>query len=330
MGFTNFISESEAMHVCGVSAKTLSRFAEAGYLSIEKESDGLTLYSSDELEKVFGRSVVAKRPFRRNGTLEQKSSPAPLERDNSESVRVTMVDEDHTTTKNIATNPEQVGIREEDITPQNRDETETPSLSSHHDQRPSGVQHEDSQQTNTQSVYPEPAGPRVSDISQEGTTSEHLSTAEEATSPTSSFHSQGKRGERELEELRSANKARHTTTLRETALLNEREEVIQLRADKAVLERINEVNEKIIELREERIQEVSKERDWLRERVEKLEQKAERDQILLMSETQLLRQVMEQNAMQRSPVRKALEWIGLIDPPKSPFQSGKERVVLSE
>ena len=161
-------------------------------------------------------------------------------------------------------------------------------------------------------------------------TTEQASPAHETVHAKSSFNTEGKKDAGELGEQRSDERTEPRTSVREIAPLNERDELIQLRADKAVLERINEVNEKIIELREERIQEVSKERDWLRERVEKLEQKAERDQILLMSETQLLRQVMEQNAMQRSPVRKALEWIGLIDPPKSPFQSGKERVVLSE
>jgi len=323
MGFTNFISEAEAMHVCGVSAKTLSRFAEAGYLSIEKESDGLTLYSSDELEKVFGKSVVAKRSLRRNGAIAPRPSPTPLKPDSANETHIATSDTAQldtaasdtaaSTAEHLATEREHIATSEDNITPQNASKKENLSE----------AEHSDSQQKITE------------DTSQETDTSECGLSAHEPTSTTSSsaMSSSNCDDNRDVEEISEEcadEKTEQTASVREAASLNERDELIQLRADKAVLERINEVNEKIIELREERIQEVSKERDWLRERVEKLEQKAERDQILLMSETQLLRQVMEQNALQRSPVRKALEWIGLIDPPKSPFQSGKERVVLSE
>lgn len=318
MGFTNFISEAEAMHVCGVSAKTLSRFAEAGYLSIEKESDGLTLYSSDELEKVFGKSVVAKRSLRRNGAIAPRSSPTPLKPDSAIETRIATPDTAQSdsaasdtaasTAEHLATEREHIATSEDNITPQNAGKKENLSE----------AEHSDSQQKITE------------DTSQETDTSECGLSAHQPTSSVSSSNCDDNRDVEEISEECADEKTEQTASVREAASLNERDELIQLRADKAVLERINEVNEKIIELREERIQEVSKERDWLRERVEKLEQKAERDQILLMSETQLLRQVMEQNALQRSPVRKALEWIGLIDPPKSPFQSGKERVVLSE
>lgn len=77
------------------------------------------------------------------------------------------------------------------------------------------------------------------------------------------------------------------------------------------LQKINEVNEKIIEIREQQYVEIQKERDWLRAQVDKLEIKRDRDQLLLLSETQTLRKMIEhQLNPKRSPLKNAIEWLG--------------------
>lgn len=72
MGFEQFISESEAASLAGVSVATLNRFAEAGYLEVETESDGLRLFSARELKEVFG--ISSERLER---TSSPPSSPTP-------------------------------------------------------------------------------------------------------------------------------------------------------------------------------------------------------------------------------------------------------------
>lgn len=53
MGIEEFIGETEASTLSGVSSATLKRFAEAGYLKPENDADGLKLYSKSELAKLF-------------------------------------------------------------------------------------------------------------------------------------------------------------------------------------------------------------------------------------------------------------------------------------
>ncbi len=77
------------------------------------------------------------------------------------------------------------------------------------------------------------------------------------------------------------------------------------------LQKVNEVNELIIKLREKEIEELKQERNWLRQRVERLEEKGERDQILLLSETQLMKQLLIQQKESRFSLKGALQWLGL-------------------
>lgn len=68
------------------------------------------------------------------------------------------------------------------------------------------------------------------------------------------------------------------------------------------------LQEKLLEKLEEENKELKAERSWLRLRVEKFEEKGERDQLLLLSERQLLRTLT--GAQRRSPIQTALEWLG--------------------
>lgn len=75
---------------------------------------------------------------------------------------------------------------------------------------------------------------------------------------------------------------------------------------------LNEMYEKLLDRREQEIKDLYDQRAWLRERIEKLEEKAERDQLLLISETQLITKLVKQR-QNESPVRKALTWLGVIN-----------------
>ena len=76
------------------------------------------------------------------------------------------------------------------------------------------------------------------------------------------------------------------------------------------LKHVLDVQERLLEERERELHQVMSERDWLRKRIEKLEEKSERDQILLLSETQTMRKLVNAQVQRRSPVRAMLEWFG--------------------
>lgn len=76
-----------------------------------------------------------------------------------------------------------------------------------------------------------------------------------------------------------------------------------------------EMQEKLLDMRDREIFELRRERDWLRQRVERFEDKSERDQLLLLTETQMIRKLFVLNQQKKaSYLRGALEWLGLIPP----------------
>ena len=99
------------------------------------------------------------------------------------------------------------------------------------------------------------------------------------------------------------------------------------------LKSIIRMQEKIIDMREQEINDLRKDRDWLRNRVERYEEKSERDQLLLLSETQMIRKLVNMSQEKKtSNFRLALEWLGLVPPKpkddiKLPSTSTNHRVV---
>ena len=84
----------------------------------------------------------------------------------------------------------------------------------------------------------------------------------------------------------------------------------QLEAEVTKLKAISELQEKLLELREQEISDLKSQRQWLQERVEKMEEKATRDQMLLLTETQILTKMISMRDS-KSPIQKALGWLGL-------------------
>ena len=54
MSGEGMISEVAAVKEAGVSARTLQRFSEAGYLTVQVKGDGDRLYSRSQLLEIFG------------------------------------------------------------------------------------------------------------------------------------------------------------------------------------------------------------------------------------------------------------------------------------
>jgi len=192
---SEMISETTAVALAGVSARTLSRFSEAGYLSIELRESGERYYSRSQLREIFGSFQG------------DTSEPEP-------------------TTTEIGTD----------------NQRETPI-----------------------GTYYSPVSP----------------------SP--------------MVERASAPGAESVTSV--PASMNV-EEVTRLK-------NLVTLQEKILDMKDTEINDLRSQRDWLRTRVEKLEEKGDRDQVLLLNETQALRQLIGLQQQRRSSVRNILEWFGL-------------------
>ena len=213
MGYQDFISETEAVGLAGVSAKTLQRFTDAGYLHVEIEPDGLRLYSRSEINEIFGiHQGKASAP-----TSSESGSAQPVEAE-----KHTPVEEAHTNAS---------------ASPSNSDEA----------------------------------------LSAEQLTSYY--------SPISSATPYASEPERPIDS--------------------------DLQQEVARLRNLVNLQERILDMKESEVADLRAQRDWLQRRVEKLEEKGDRDQILLLSETQTTRRLVTMQENKRSTMRQLLDWLGL-------------------
>lgn len=77
------------------------------------------------------------------------------------------------------------------------------------------------------------------------------------------------------------------------------------------------LQERILDSKDDEIADLRNQRAWLRERIEKLEEKSDRDQLLLLSETQTIRSLIAYQESRKSTFRQFLEWAGLYRAPSS-------------
>lgn len=85
----------------------------------------------------------------------------------------------------------------------------------------------------------------------------------------------------------------------------------------ARLKNIIALQEKVLEMRDRQVSDLEEQRRWLRERIEKLEEKGDRDQLLLLAEAQTIRKMITNQESRRNTWRAALEWFGLTTPSPS-------------
>ena len=202
------ISEAVAVKEAGVSARTLQRFSEAGYLTVQVTRDGERRYSRSQLLEIFGS-------FQEGPT--SLSTPA-----------------------------------------------------------------------DSLSEEPSEEGPSDGPTSRDATTSTYYSQSE----PTPMVE----RVARASPEVGDATNSSPSSPLNE--------EVERLR-------NLVTLQERILDMKDSEIQDLRSQRDWLRTRVEKLEEKGDRDQVLLLSETQAIRQLIGLQQKRPSAIRNLLEWLGL-------------------
>lgn len=227
----DFISATEASSFTGVSPQTLHRFAEAGYLKIETDTDGLPLFSKNELIDVFGLDSFID------------SEDQDSETETPEVIEGTLHGGRFVRDEIVAVTVD---------TPPAETSAESPA------------------------VEAPPQSSRIVSLSKENEITEEP------------------RGQGTVQELER--------------------EVARLKA-------LSTLQDRLIESRESEIQDLKNERQWLKGRIEKLEEKSDRDQLLLLSETQVVRKLVTMQHERKSFMRQALDWLGVTAPITTPQQT---------
>jgi hypothetical protein len=80
------------------------------------------------------------------------------------------------------------------------------------------------------------------------------------------------------------------------------------------LKTILNLQEQLLAAKEKALSDLETQCRWLQERIERLELKSERDQLLILSETQTLTKLLTASTEKKSAGRKFLEWIGVAQP----------------
>jgi len=81
------------------------------------------------------------------------------------------------------------------------------------------------------------------------------------------------------------------------------------------LKNLTALQERILDMKDAELKDLRSQRDWLQARIERLEEKSERDQLLLLSETQTIRKLVSYQEQRRSPFQNILEWLGIAKQP---------------
>jgi hypothetical protein len=269
MGFDDYVSENEAASLASVSVQTLRRFVEAGYLRGETDSDGLRLFSKNDVAGLFG---VSRRDLDRRSSSDGKvgspviaipPTPSPAAEKtvpSSESI-------------SQPTTPLNARVEIERVETSKRSEVDRGSRSEVRIKR-------------------EPTAIDAASNDQNGATVHETSAEVLDSTPT--------------DPVTAALATPSTPPTPPESPLTPIHEIELMKLRSAI-----ELQERLLAMREDEGKALRAERDWLRTRIEKLEDKQDRDQLILLTETQMIRRLVSKPEPRRSGFRAALEWLGL-------------------
>ncbi len=321
MGFHDMVSASEAASLSGVSVATLQRFAQVGYLNVDSDSDGVPLFSKRELQSVFGLALYDRQhsnqqhsdqqhsnqqhsdlahsdrtPSNGSASTEEKSSPTtpsfsePTASSFSQSSpRISSLFEllGRTRTEKTAAVPSPANVST--TNPSEELRTVEPSLS----------------KSENASPLTKETPPRIAEPSQEAS---HDNTSTPESSQASTSNSTKSPSSIDIPSTTPAS----PTPLQVVPQTFASEQVLeQLSAENRKLRHVLDLQERILSMREDEIRDLKQQRDWLQKRLERLEEKSDRDQLLLLSETQTIRKLISFQTPKKSALRLALEWFGM-------------------
>ncbi len=280
----DFITENESARICGVSVNTLNRFIETGYLQVEHDGDGLRLFSKNELKRVFGISDEIIDSNRNSSAINSFSGNAAPKFD-----------------PDIIIEDEVTETRVEKVTEETKESFTSATAIASPIEPKMPIREPLPREFNTNLRWEPPVSETIQSQSQPQ--------AKQTTKPylrVLNPHVENS----ELPPLEPRPQRAESTPTRAPAY-------DLLDAEVSKLKNIVTLLEKILELREAEIESLKKQNSWLQERVERMEERSDREQLLLLAESETVRKLVIQQ--RRSPVRAALEWLGLAE--QSNFKS---------
>jgi hypothetical protein len=334
---SDLIPEDDVGTLTGVSVTTIKRFAEAGYLKVEKDREGRRLFSKKQLSELFGVKPQGAASAAPRDTARTQPAPSPLRAQLQVSSGKTH--EAENPIRNLQKGPafddaDEVEVaspvcfgkfdsdkpvfdsaKPVEAVPVNRQsalpgEPDVDSFSDCPDEivvakpkAPSGPQLQTAptmvvpsyEPPPVQPMQPQPAAPKKQNLEAD---------------LTAALREPPKHTEPALKPQAAA--AAPQTDQPGSVLTKLQKELERLRS-------LLDLQDRLLDDREKEVLDLRTQREWLKDRVEKLEQQADRDQLLLLSETHMMRQLISGQTKKRTPVRAALEWFGLAKPaPQTP------------
>ena len=313
MGFQDFVSETEAATLSGVSVATLRRFSEVGYLKVEKDADGVPLFSKSELGAVFGAlSPAALAPtnfmpssFKPASTTTVATVGAPNPSTNPSKSET--ASSEPTKTGAVTSLFELLGKDKRPLNQQVEKDVVPPAAANSFSSQVSSAAAvaaatSAASTVTTSALAATSEAPAMAPSAPSEVASATEVPAQSPASPAAAPQNLSAEGTGTSAAL---DEAAATQITQLTALLDD------MRSENRKLRTVVDLQEKILTIRENEIRDLKEQRDWLKSRLERLEEKADRDQLLLLSETQTIRRLISLQEPKKSTFRLALDWLGV-------------------
>ncbi|MGI6681402.1 MAG: hypothetical protein ACOX3T_08000 [Bdellovibrionota bacterium] len=341
MDNNEFLTESQTLIYAGIDRNILTRFCETGYIKTKMLANGQVLYSKSEIERVFGKrrevlaSYDAKQSVGQGSALKVGNldvaysddySSDDFSSDNYEddiqsekSANKQNINKQSANEKSAKSNTSRL-IKFPEATRTNVSKEEQ-ELSSKANKDFQGTNNRDNNKNNN-NVYNDNAE-MIAKVKEE--TSNQNSDAFNSNKTAnyqynnlhnnlqSNLHSNLHSG---LQNFQGFNHNKNVNTSFSKPEQSYIEQVKKLSNDNGNLKQeivklqsYARLQKKLLEVKENEISELKQEKDWLKNRIESQEEKNNRDQLLILSETRVIHNLLA-NAQKTSPFRAALEWFG--------------------
>jgi DNA-binding transcriptional MerR regulator len=298
------LSEEAAASACGVSAATLSRFVETGYLQVETSPAGSRTYSATELRKVFGIPLVVERT---SAEIPAATATATASEDQPDS----------------STEPNSAEFKNDPLTTQCSSPSEQVAEPAGSGQTVASTDVKVAATESNEQPIEQPEEELLEASSEAVSTSEAPASEIVETIATVDVNASAdsRQAAPQADNVALHKAAATTQTIADTGhsgpVTEASATIHSLETENQRLTALVSMYEKLLDIREAELADIKNDRDWLRKRVERLEDKADRDQLLLLSETQMIARFLASKEEKKGAVTLALEWLGFKRPEDS-------------
>ncbi len=327
MNDSEFLTESQTLAYAGIDRNILTRFCETGYIKTKLLANGQVLYSKAEIERIFGKrrealsnqvgnsdvsNYTAPDQFYSNESNQNSFSRNTSENDVKpqhqnvsrlikfpESAK-TSISELFSDLPNFDSPSQKTSSKNEQIPREgNREDfKETASMRQDRQSQFSDINNNDA--IKNENFLNEKNNVVPNNIKQQNIVADHnMATNMQTSSEKVSSAAQ----------VVNASNSEKVLTFDDSNLKKLAQENENLKQEIVKLQSYARLQKKLLEVKEKEIGELKQEKDWLKNRIETQEEKNNRDQLLILSETRVIHNLIS-NGQKASPFRAALEWLG--------------------